>query len=164
MASQPRRAPIVPVAEAWPQRISVSFYSPSRKLLVYSPLCRARWRSAYGRLPAISNVQQFLEHIGLENVGARTSQEKNMHKALLMLATAGLLVSAGPALAQDVGVSIRGSGVSVGVGTDRPREYRRYEGRRAYLSSDRRAGCSDVTVKKRMPNGSVVIKKTQRCY
>ena len=84
-----------------------------------------------------------------------------MLNILISLATAGILLSAAPAVAQDIGVSIGERGVSVGAERDHDRDFRgdRYEGRTAYDRSD----CRETTVKKRMPDGSVVIHKSQRC-
>jgi hypothetical protein len=87
-----------------------------------------------------------------------------MRKILISLAAAGILLSAAPAIAQDIGVSIGERGVSVGTERDHDRDFRRdrgdrYEGRTAYDRSD----CRETTVKKRMPDGSVVIHKSQRC-
>jgi hypothetical protein len=87
-----------------------------------------------------------------------------MHKLLISLAAAGVLFIAAPAIAQDIGVSVGERGVSVGVGRDRDRDVRRDRGesRRGYRTYGR-GDCSEVTVKKRMPDGTVVIRKSQRC-
>ena len=89
-----------------------------------------------------------------------------MRKILISLVAAGVLLSA-PAFAQDVGVSIGGgSGVTVGVGDRDVRRGHRYEGQRVYSDRYRtvdRSACSEVTVKKRMPDGTVVIRKSERC-
>ena len=92
-----------------------------------------------------------------------------MRKILISLAAAGILLSAAAAVAQDIGVSIGEHGVSVGTERDHDRDFRRdrgdrYEGRRAYdRSAYDRSDCRETTVKKRMPDGSVVIHKSQRC-
>jgi hypothetical protein len=91
-----------------------------------------------------------------------------MHKILISLAAAGVLLTAVPATAQDIGVSVGERGVSVGVGRDRDRDVRRGRGdsRRVYTDGHRtygRGDCREVTVKKRMPDGTVVIRKSQRC-
>jgi hypothetical protein len=89
-----------------------------------------------------------------------------MRTMLIGLAAAGFLLTGAPAIAQDVGVSVGEHGLSVGVDRDRDRDYyRRREDRRVY-EGDRdygRGDCREVTVKKRMPDGSVVIRKSQRC-
>lgn len=85
-----------------------------------------------------------------------------MSKLLLGLAAAGLLFVAVPAgSAQDIGVSIGERGVRVGVGNHRDRDYRR--SRHVYTDGRSSRDCVEVTTKKRMPNGTVVIKKSQRC-
>jgi len=94
-----------------------------------------------------------------------------MRKILISLAAAGILLSAAPAVAQDIGVSIGEHGVSVGTERDHDRDFRRdrdrgdrYEGLSAYdRSAYDRSDCRETTVKKRMPDGSVVIHKSQRC-
>ncbi len=83
-----------------------------------------------------------------------------MHKILLTAAAAVALFAAVPASAQDVGVSIGERGVRIGVDNDR-RDVRRE--RRVYTEGRSSRDCSEVTVKKRMPDGTVVIKKSQRC-
>jgi hypothetical protein len=106
-----------------------------------------------------------------------------MRKILFGLATAGLLLTAVPSFAQ-IGVEVGPGGVGVEVGRDRDRGYReerregregrRYEERREYRDDrrerrvytegrGRRGGCVEVTTRKRLPNGNVIIKKTQRC-
>ena len=86
-----------------------------------------------------------------------------MIKLLLGAATAGLLFVAVPASAQDIGVSIGERGVRVGVGDDRRRDYRRSDRTRIYTDGRRSRDCVEVTTRKRLPNGTVVIKKSQRC-
>jgi hypothetical protein len=83
-----------------------------------------------------------------------------MSKLLLGLAAAGLLFVAMPAgSAQDIGVSVGERGVRVGVGDHR--DYRR--SRRVYTEGRSSRDCVEVTTRKRLPNGTVVIKKSQRC-
>ena len=85
-----------------------------------------------------------------------------MSKLLLGLAAAGLLFAAVPAgFAQDIGVSVGERGVRVGVGNDRDRDYRR--SRHVYTDGRSSRGCAEVTTKRRMADGTVVIKKSQRC-
>ncbi len=88
-----------------------------------------------------------------------------MSKFLLGLIAAGVLFVAVPASAQDIGVSVGERGVRVGVGNDRDRDYRRHNNRTRVYTDGRghRNGCVEVTTKKRLPNGNVIIKKTQRC-
>jgi hypothetical protein len=95
------------------------------------------------------------------------TEDFRMHKILISLAAAGVLLTAAPAMAEGVGVSIGERGVSVGVG-DRDRDVRRDRGesRRVYTDGYRsygRGDCREITVKKRMPDGTVVIRKSQRC-
>jgi len=89
-----------------------------------------------------------------------------MHKILLTVAAAGALFAAVPASthAQDVGVSIGERGVRVGVDNDR-RDGRRdgRSDRRIYTDGRGSRDCAEVTVRKRMPDGTVVIKKSRRC-
>ncbi len=87
-----------------------------------------------------------------------------MRKILISLAAAGVMLSAAPAIAEDIGVSIGERGVSVGSERDHDRDIRRdradrYEGRSAYG----RGECREISVKRRMPDGSVVIRQSQRC-
>jgi hypothetical protein len=85
-----------------------------------------------------------------------------MHKILISLAAAGVLLTAAPAVAEDIGVSIGERGVSVGTDRDRVRRSDRYE-ERIVTDGRSRRDCSQVTVKKRMPDGTVVIRKSERC-
>ena len=82
---------------------------------------------------------------------------------MLGVAAAGLLFVAVPASAQDIGVSVGERGVRVGV--DRDRDYRRdHRGStRVYTDGRSSRDCIEVTTKKRMPDGTVIIKKSQRC-
>lgn len=94
-----------------------------------------------------------------------------MRKIVMGLAAAGLLLTAAPAFAQ-IGVEVGPGGVGVGIGQDRGRDrvheerrvYRdgdRDEGRR-YRTSGQGEGCR-VTVRKRLPDGTVVIRRINRC-
>ena len=87
-----------------------------------------------------------------------------MSKFLIGLVAAGVLFVAVPASAQDIGVSVGERGVRVGVDNDRDRDYRRHDRTRVYTDGrGHRGGCAEVTTKKRLPNGNVIIKKMQRC-
>ena len=88
-----------------------------------------------------------------------------MTRYLLGVAAASLLFVAVPASAQDIGVSVGEGGVRVGVDRDRDRrDYRDHRGStRIYTEGRRSRGCTEVTTKKRMPDGTVVIKKSERC-
>ena len=88
-----------------------------------------------------------------------------MTKFLLGVAAAGLLFVAVPAFAQDIGVSVGERGVRVGVDRDRDRDYRRDDRRSTRIYTDGRGSrdCAEITTKKRMPDGTVIIKKSQRC-
>jgi hypothetical protein len=85
-----------------------------------------------------------------------------MHKILIGVAAAGVLFAAMPAFSEEIGVSVGERGVSVGVDRDHDRGVRRErgytDGRNAH-----RDECREVTVKKRLPDGSVVIRKSRRC-
>jgi len=88
-----------------------------------------------------------------------------MRASLLALAAATLLAAAAPAsTASAQGVRIEGPGVGVRVGEPGYREHRWGE-RRFY---DDRAtvggpGCRSVTVRKRLPDGSVVVRRRSSC-
>ena len=96
-----------------------------------------------------------------------------MRKLFMGLAAAGLLLTSAPAFAQ-IGVEVGPGGVGVEVG--RNRDYRRdrvYEERRVYRDGDRYEGrryqtygqgngCR-MTVRKRLPDGSLVIQRINRC-
>lgn len=88
-----------------------------------------------------------------------------MTKFLLGVAAAGLLFVAVPASAQDIGVSVGERGVRVGVDRDRDRDYRRdHRGSRHIYTEGRGSrACVEVTTRKRLPDGTVIIKKSQRC-
>lgn len=88
-----------------------------------------------------------------------------MAKFLLGVTAAGLLFVAVPASAEDIGVSIGERGVRVGVDRDHDRDYRRYHRGSGHIYTDGRGSrdCAEVTTKKRMSDGTVIIKKSQRC-
>ena len=86
-----------------------------------------------------------------------------MIKFVLGAATAALLFVAVPASAQDIGVSVGERGVRVGVGDDRRRDYRRGDRTTVYTDGRRSRDCVEVTTRKRLPNGTVIVKKSQRC-
>jgi hypothetical protein len=89
-----------------------------------------------------------------------------MRKIVLGLAAASLLLTAVPSFAQ-IGVEVGPGGVGVGIGRDRDYqrdrvyEERRYEGRR-YRTYGEGGGCR-VTIRKRLPDGTVVIRRINRC-
>jgi hypothetical protein len=97
-----------------------------------------------------------------------------MRASLFVLAAATVLAVAAPAsIASAQGVAIEGPGVGVRVGEpdrfreDRFRERRFGEERRIYRDRDRVTvggeGCRSVTVKKRLPDGSVVVRRRSSC-
>ena len=89
-----------------------------------------------------------------------------MPKLLIGAAAAALLFVAIPASAQNVGVSVGERGVRVGVddGRDHDRGYRDHRRTRHIYTEGRRSrGCVEVTTRKRLPNGNVIIKKSERC-
>ena len=89
-----------------------------------------------------------------------------MRVSLFVIAAATALAAAVPASSVSAqGVSIEGPGVGVRVGDqDRRREGRYGESRhyrdRATVGGE---GCRTMTVKKRMPDGSVVIRRKSSC-
>ena len=88
-----------------------------------------------------------------------------MTKFLLGVAAASLLFVAVPASAQDIGVSVGERGVRVGVDRDGDSDYRRdhRDSRRIYTDGRGSRDCAEVTTRKRLPDGTVIIKKSQRC-
>ena len=103
----------------------------------------------------------------VENAGCLVNR---MRKLFMGLAAAGLLLTSAPAFAQ-IGVEVGPGGVGVEVGRDRVS--RRYQERRVYRDGDRYEGrryqtygqgngCR-VTVRKRLPDGSLVIRRINRC-
>ena len=78
-----------------------------------------------------------------------------MRKLAVGMIAAGTLIATAPAMAQ---VHIEGPGVGVRVGPDR---YDRGYDRRSYRSYER--GCRTVTVRERMPNGTVITRTRERC-
>jgi len=80
--------------------------------------------------------------------------------AVAMLATAVTI----PTGAKAQGVEIEGPGVGVHVGRDRDhwRDRRGYREHETYGYS-RGAGCRSVTVRERLPNGTMVIRKKRTC-
>lgn len=90
-----------------------------------------------------------------------------MRASLLALAAATVLVAAAPApMALAQGVAIEAPGVGVRVGEPRYRD-RYYDGRERRIYRDRVTvggeGCRSVTVRKRLPDGSVVVRKRSSC-
>ncbi len=73
-----------------------------------------------------------------------------MNKLAIVLAAAATLLVAAPAFAQ---VSIRAGEQGVGVRVGSDRVYRR----------DRRDDCRTIIVRKRLPDGTRVTRKTRRC-
>jgi hypothetical protein len=92
-----------------------------------------------------------------------------MRASLFIIAAAAVLATAFPASSVSAqGVTIERSGVGVRVGEpDRLGERRRGERREGRHYRDRATvggeGCRTVTVKKRMPDGSVVIRRKSSC-
>lgn len=90
--------------------------------------------------------------------------EWTMRASLLALAAVTILAAAAPAsTASAQGVRIEGPGVGVRVGEPGYRDD--YYGRRHYR--DRATvggpGCRSVTVRKRLPDGSVVVRRRSSC-
>jgi hypothetical protein len=81
-----------------------------------------------------------------------------MQKLVLGVVASGLLMVAVPSFAQDIGVSIGERGVRV---YDRDRDYRR--DRRIYTDGRRHRSDCVVTTRKHRPDGTVVIRKVNRC-
>jgi hypothetical protein len=84
-----------------------------------------------------------------------------MKKLIIGLAGAAALLWAMPASAEDFGIRLGDVGVHIGRDHDGDHHWRRDRGPRVGVYSE--PGCRDVTVRKRMPDGSVVIKKSTRC-
>jgi len=86
-----------------------------------------------------------------------------MRTTLLAIAAAGILAgAASTALAQ--GVAIEGPGVGVRVGEPGYRHHWRDEGRYHYRErATVGEGCRSVTVRKRLPDGSVVVRRRSSC-
>jgi hypothetical protein len=96
-----------------------------------------------------------------------------MKTFVIGMAAAAALLSAAPAFAQDFRVRAGDGGISVGVdsdrGYDRPRrgdrDVRIYDrgydrpSTRIYARGD----CRDVTVRRRLPDGSVVVRHRREC-
>jgi hypothetical protein len=88
-----------------------------------------------------------------------------MKKLLICMAAAATVMTAAPALAQ-VGFYADGPGVDIRIGRDRDhwrggwhegRDYRRHYG---FYRGD---GCREVTVRERLPDGTVVVRRRERC-
>jgi hypothetical protein len=92
--------------------------------------------------------------------------EWTMRASLFVLAAATMLAAAVPASSVSAqGVSIQGPGVGVRIGEpDRYRD-RRWREDRYYCGRETRGGpgCRTVTVRERMPDGSVVVRRRTRC-
>ena len=83
-----------------------------------------------------------------------------MRNIILCLGAAVVIAAAVPASAQvEIRAGERGVGVRVGDG-DHDRDWRRRHGRGVYA---RGSGCREVTVRKRLPNGDRVIRKSRSC-
>jgi hypothetical protein len=93
-------------------------------------------------------------------------QELCMKKVLIgLFAAATLFAVSAPAMAQDFRMG--GPGVSVRIG-DGDRGYRHnnrrdYRGHYGHSRRYVRDTCREVVVRKRLPNGTTVIRRTQRC-
>jgi hypothetical protein len=81
-----------------------------------------------------------------------------------------LAVGAAPTGVSAQGVTIEGPGVGVGIGRDRDdwrdrrSERRYYRDRDTYgYSGDRDRGCREITVRERLPDGTVVRRTRTRC-
>jgi hypothetical protein len=91
-----------------------------------------------------------------------------MRASLFVLAAATILAAAVPVSGVSAqGVSIEGPGVGVRVGEpDRFRD-RGYREDRIYRDRDRAtfgsSGCRSVTVKERLPDGSVAVRRKSSC-
>jgi len=88
-----------------------------------------------------------------------------MRATLLAIAAATLLAGAVPvSSASAQGVAVEGPGVGVRIGgPDRYREHRWREERRHERVTIGGEGCRSVTVKHRMPDGTVVMRKRSTC-
>lgn len=79
-----------------------------------------------------------------------------MRTGLYALAAVAIFAATLPAAAQDFRVRAGENGVGIRVGGD-------HEGRREGWREGRRDHCRTIIVKKELPNGNVVIRKTRRC-
>ncbi|MBN9061914.1 MAG: hypothetical protein BGP06_11940 [Rhizobiales bacterium 65-9] len=95
-----------------------------------------------------------------------------MKKIALALVAAGLF--AAPAFAQDMRIRAGENGVTIRADDGRSRAYRdrfdrRYGEERRWRRHDRDVrstgsiGCRTVTVRDRLPNGDVVVRRTRHC-
>jgi hypothetical protein len=87
---------------------------------------------------------------------------KTLLISLAAAATAATVFTATPAASQ-IGFYADGPGVDVRIGRDRDdwgwRHRRHYRDYGFYRDDD----CRDVTVRKRLPDGSVVVRRSTRC-
>jgi hypothetical protein len=84
-----------------------------------------------------------------------------MRKLAIGIIAAGTLIAAAPAMAQ---VYLEGPGVGVRVGPEPYyRDYDRWDRRDHRSYAWRERGCRTVTVRERLPNGSVVVRTRERC-
>lgn len=81
-----------------------------------------------------------------------------MRASLFVLAAATMLAAVPVSSASAQGVRIEGPGVGVRVGEPGYRERHMYRERRTVGE-----GCRSVTVRKRLPDGSVVVRRKSTC-
>ncbi len=86
-----------------------------------------------------------------------------MRKLVISLAAAASVLTAVPAFAQQLRVDP--GGVDVRIGRDRDRDWDRE--RHGYFHRNPgwygRGDCRDVTVQRRLPDGSVITRQSRRC-
>jgi hypothetical protein len=90
-----------------------------------------------------------------------------MKKLLICMAAAATVATAAPAMAQ-VGFYADGPGVDVRIGRDRGDHWRGdgwHRGRDYghHYGWYRQRGCREVTVRERLPDGTMVVRRRERC-
>lgn len=86
-----------------------------------------------------------------------------MRKLVISLAAAATVLTAVPAFAQQLRVDPGGVDVRIGRDHDRDRERERHGYFRRHPGWYGRGDCRDVTVQRRLPDGSVITRQSRRC-
>jgi hypothetical protein len=85
-----------------------------------------------------------------------------MKKLLICMAAAATVLTAAPALAQ-VGFYAEGPGIDVRIGRDRDHWRDDWRSSRHHYGFYRDRGCRTVTVRERQWDGTVVVRRRERC-
>jgi hypothetical protein len=88
-----------------------------------------------------------------------------MNRLMITVVAAGTILTAAPAFAQGIDVGVGNGGVSVGVGRDYDRDWdrgRHHDWDRRHYGWNR-GDCRDVTVQRRLPDGSMVTRSRREC-